>query len=70
MQLTSLSCYYTTGFEPEIDFSCSTVLGWFGLVSGSTLADTPEDDARFQLEEENVLKVIKKKYFLNKCSEM
>jgi len=29
-----------------------------GLVSDSGVADTPEEDARFQLEEENVLKVI------------
>lgn len=44
---------------------------WFGLVSDSMLADTPEDDARFQLEEENVLKVISFFFFsLNKCSEV
>lgn len=56
-QLTSLPCFYSNVFEPEIDLllCCVTV---FGLVSESTLADTPEDDARFQLEEENVLTVI------------
>lgn len=43
---------------------------FLGLVSDCTLADTPEDDSRFQLQEENVLKVIFFPFLVINCSVM
>lgn len=41
---------------------------YFGLVSDSTLGDTPEDDATSQLEEENVKVLFL--FYLNKFSDL
>lgn len=56
----------------SLKFTFSAILYYgfyFGLVSDSTLGDTPEDVATSHLEEENVIKVLFL-FYLNKFSEL